>query len=104
GIDADCFEKSDRVAGHWNTDYEALHLITARDQTHFEGFPMPDDYPHFPRRDEVRDYIASYADELGLREHITFDTVVETVDPIGGAEAAGRRGGRMRTRSSAGRS
>lgn len=102
GIDADCFEKSDRVAGHWNTDYEALHLITARDQTHFEGFPMPADYPHFPRRDEVRDYIASYADELGLREHITFDTAVESVDPIGGAEAAGRRGWRMRTRNSAG--
>ncbi|NYJ66591.1 cation diffusion facilitator CzcD-associated flavoprotein CzcO [Pseudoclavibacter chungangensis] len=41
GLDADCFERTDRVGGHWNTDYEALHLITSRDMTHFDGFPMP---------------------------------------------------------------
>lgn len=98
GIDADCFEKSDRVAGHWNTDYDALHLITARDQTHFEDFPMPAHYPHFPRRDQVRDYISSYADEFGLRELITFDTAVESVEPVGGAEAAGSEGWTVRTR------
>ena len=33
GYDVDCFEKSDRVGGHWHTDYEALHLITSRDMT-----------------------------------------------------------------------
>ena len=27
----------------------------------FEGFPMPEHYPHFPRRDQIRDYIASFA-------------------------------------------
>lgn len=99
GLSADCFEKSDRVAGHWNTDYDALHLITARDQTHFEDFPMPADYPHFPRRDEVRDYISSYADELGLRELITFNTSVESVEPIGADTSRGENGWAVRTRS-----
>ena len=61
GHDVDCYEKSDRVGGHWHTDYDMLHLITSRDMTHFEGFPMPADYPHFPRRDQVREYIESYA-------------------------------------------
>lgn len=98
GIEADCFEKSDQVAGHWNTDYDALHLITARDQTHFEDFPMPDHYPHFPRRDQVRDYIASFAEEFGLNELITFDTAVESVEPIGGAQSAGMQGWTVRTR------
>ena len=41
----DCFERSDRVGGHWHTDYECLHLITPRDSSGFEGFPMPADYP-----------------------------------------------------------
>lgn len=102
GIDADCFEKDDRVAGHWNTDYDALHLITARDQTFFEGFPMPADYPHFPRRDQVRDYIVSFAEEFALTDHIRFSTAVEAVEPIGGADSAGTRGWTVRTRSSDG--
>ncbi|MCS4592573.1 NAD(P)-binding domain-containing protein [Brevibacterium sediminis] len=102
GIDADCFEKDDRVAGHWNTDYDALHLITARDQTFFEDFPMPADYPHFPRRDQVRDYIVSFAEEFALTDHIRFSTAVEAVEPIGGANSAGTRGWTVRTRSSDG--
>jgi cation diffusion facilitator CzcD-associated flavoprotein CzcO len=44
GYEVECFEKTDRVGGHWHTDYEALHLITSRDMTAFEGFPMPTDY------------------------------------------------------------
>ena len=48
GREVDCFEATDRVGGHWNTDYDALHLITSRDVTGFEGFPMPADYPAVP--------------------------------------------------------
>jgi cation diffusion facilitator CzcD-associated flavoprotein CzcO len=82
GHDVDCFEKSGRVGGHWHTDYEALHLITARDMTHFEDFPMPAHYPHFPRRDQVRDYIESYAHHHGLYDIIQFNTEVLSVTPV----------------------
>ena len=37
GYEVECFEKTDRVGGHWHTDYDALHLITSRNMTHFEG-------------------------------------------------------------------
>lgn len=82
GYDVDCFEKTDRVGGHWHTDYEALHLITSRDMTHFEDFPMPADYPHFPRRDQVREYIESYARHHGHYDIIRFNTAVTTVTPL----------------------
>ena len=82
GFDVDCYEKTDRVGGHWHTDYDALHLITSRDMTHFEGFPMPRDYPHFPRRTQVVDYLESYAREKGLYDRITFNTEVRSVVPI----------------------
>lgn len=82
GFDVDCFEKSDRVGGHWHTDYDALHLITSRDMTHFAGFPMPAHYPHFPRRDQVRDYIESYAHHHGLYDSIDFNTAVKAVTPL----------------------
>ncbi|MGW6903082.1 flavin-containing monooxygenase [Streptomyces sp. NPDC054940] len=85
GHDVDCFESTDRVGGHWHTDYDALHLITSRDMTAFEDFPMPADYPHFPRRDQVRAYIESYAREHGLYEVIRFGTAVTGVEPVEGA-------------------
>lgn len=98
GHEVECFEKTDRVGGHWHTDYEALHLITARDTTHFEGFPMPTDYPHFPRRDQVRDYIEAYADYADLRKHITFETEVVAVDPVPAGESpVGSAGWRVST-------
>ncbi|WP_159502300.1 NAD(P)/FAD-dependent oxidoreductase [Microbacterium sp. 18062] len=82
GYDVDCYEKTDRVGGHWHTDYDALHLITSRDTTGFEGFPMPAEYPHFPRRDQVREYLESYAREHGHYEIIRFNTPVDSVVPV----------------------
>jgi hypothetical protein len=82
GYEVECFEKTDRVGGHWHTDYEALHLITSRDMTSFEGFPMPEHYPHFPRRDEVRAYIESYARHHGHYDLITFNAEVTSVTPL----------------------
>ncbi|MGO2751101.1 MAG: flavin-containing monooxygenase [Pseudoclavibacter sp.] len=92
GFEADCFEKTDRVGGHWHTDYEALHLITSRDMTHFEGFPMPENYPHFPRRDQVREYIESYARHHGLFDVIRFNTAVTSVVPVATAGPTGSAG------------
>src|SRR4051794_3200585 len=48
GLAFDCFEQSDRLGGHWHTDYESLHLITSRDLSGFAGYPMPSDYPVYP--------------------------------------------------------
>jgi len=95
GYEADCFEQTDRVGGHWHTDYDALHLITSRDQTAFEGFPMPADYPYFPRRDQVRDYIESFARERGLYDEITFGTRVVSVVPLPTEGAPGAAGWRV---------
>ena len=85
GHEVECFEKSDRVGGHWHTDYDALHLITSRDMTHFEDFPMPADYPHFPRREQISSYIESYARHHGHYDAISFNTEIVSVagEPAG---------------------
>ena len=92
GREADCFEASDRVGGHWNTDYEALHLITSRDVTGYAGFPMPADYPLFPSRDQVTGYLNAYADAYDLRERITFGVRVESVVPVETSGSTGSAG------------
>ncbi|WP_231918113.1 flavin-containing monooxygenase [Microlunatus sagamiharensis] len=101
GRTVDCFEASDRVGGHWNTDYEALHLITSRDVTGYAGFPMPADYPLFPSRDQVTAYLNAYADAHDLRPRITFGVRVESVEPVpllnGGPGSTGSAGWVVRT-------
>ena len=63
----DCFEQSDRVGGHWHTDYESLHLITSRDLSGFAGYPMPASCPVFPSRVQMLEYLEGFADETGVR-------------------------------------
>lgn len=89
GFAFDCFEQTDRVGGHWHTDYECLHLITPRDTSGFVGYPMPSSYPHFPSRQQVVDYLESFACNQRLYEHITFDTTVASVTPMGPAGTEG---------------
>jgi hypothetical protein len=97
GFTVDCFEQTDRVGGHWHTDYDALHLITSRDVTAYEGFPMPAHYPLFPRRDEMRAYLESFAEAYGLHEKITFNTTVLRVEPEEPTGTVGSAGWRVYT-------
>jgi thioredoxin reductase len=94
GIAFDCFERSERVGGHWHTDYESLHLITSRDLSGFTGFPMPSDYPVYPSRDQMRTYLERFATDTGVRAHVHFGVRVERITPVG---AAGRDGWRVDT-------
>lgn len=94
GIAFDCFEQTDRVGGHWHTDYESLHLITSRDLSGFAGYPMPADYPVFPSRDQMRNYLEGFADATGIRGHVHFGVRVESVEPLG---PAGRDGWQVTT-------
>ena len=89
GFDVDCYEQSDRVGGHWHSDYESLHLITSRDVSGFAGHPMPPEFPVYPSRDQMRAYIESFADRFELRRHITFDTEVLRVEPDWAGAAQG---------------
>ena len=83
GIEFDCFEQDDRIGGQWHTGYEALHLITPRDCSGFTGYPMPANYPLYPSRDQMRDYLLDFAAARDLVRHVTFQTRVEKIAPEG---------------------
>ncbi len=92
GFDVDCFEKSDKVGGHWNHDYDFLHLITSKTVTGYEHWPMPDDYPTFPSKDLMLKYFNMYAEEFNLFERITFNTEVVSCVPLPGDGLPGSNG------------
>ena len=97
GHEVDCFEKSDVIGGHWNHDYDALHLITSRQVTGYEGFPMPEDWPLFPHRDQMLEYFHLFADNFDLKGKITFNTAVESVEPLTTDGPVGSAGWRVTT-------
>lgn len=65
-------DAGDQIGGIWDVNraetpmYEAAHFISSRTQSGFIDFPMPDDYPDYPRHDQVLRYIQSYATHHGL--------------------------------------
>ena len=83
GLDFDCFEATDRVGGHWHTDYDCLHLITPRNGSGFRGDPMPESWADFPRRAQMLEYIEGFADRHDLLRRVTFNTRVLRLDPAG---------------------
>ncbi|HEY3668502.1 MAG TPA: NAD(P)-binding domain-containing protein, partial [Polyangiaceae bacterium] len=90
GLSFQCFEKSDRVGGNWvfknknglSSAYRSLHINTSRERMQFRDFPMPSDYPDYPRHELIARYFESYARAFGLHQHIAFETGVERALPL----------------------
>jgi indole-3-pyruvate monooxygenase len=50
----------------WLRLYDRLHLHTVKALSGLPGFPMPRDFPRYPSRAQVADYLAAYAKHFGL--------------------------------------
>jgi cation diffusion facilitator CzcD-associated flavoprotein CzcO len=83
GILYDQLEATDHVGGNWaHGVYDSTHIISSRDSTSYEDFPMPPDYPDFPSREQVLAYLNAYVDRFGLRERIEFGHEVVRCEPL----------------------
>lgn len=82
GIPFDGYDGSEDVGGLWNinnkrsTVYESAHLISSKKMTEFKDFPMGDDVADYPSHRELFKYFNDYANHFGLKEHYTFNTLV----------------------------
>jgi len=82
GIAYDQLEADDDVGGNWyHGVYETAHIISSRRTTEYADYPMPADYPDFPSRAQMVDYLRDYARHFRLREHIEFATKVVAIRP-----------------------
>ncbi len=77
-----------RPGGIWDIDrqdspmYESAHFISSRSLSGFPGFPMPADWPDYPRHDRILEYIEAYARHHDLERHITFGVTVTRARPV----------------------
>ncbi|MGC2235761.1 MAG: NAD(P)-binding domain-containing protein [Pyrinomonadaceae bacterium] len=82
GIAYEQIDADSDVGGNWKHGvYRTAHIISSKHTTEYADFPMPADYPDFPSRQQMLDYLESYADEFNLRENIEFNTKVVGVLP-----------------------
>ena len=59
-------EREVHVGHAWRNHYARLHLHTPRGGSGLPGLPMPTSYPRYPSREQVVEYLETYAGKLGL--------------------------------------
>src|SRR5262245_46839813 len=83
-LDFDVFEADSDLGGNWtNGVYDSAYLSSSRKTSGFLEFPMPDTYPDFPSRVQVRDYLQAYAKHFDLRRNIAFEEEVTSLRQAG---------------------
>ncbi|GGA61361.1 monooxygenase [Pseudoclavibacter endophyticus] len=88
GLEVELIERHSQPGGIWNIDnpgspmYASCNFISSRDYGGFIDFPMPSEYPLYPKWHQIRDYIHSFADAFSLRERTRFSTTVTNAEPI----------------------
>jgi indole-3-pyruvate monooxygenase len=66
GVGTLLLEQSDRVGSAWHRHYDRLHMHTDKNNSALPFEPFPKDYPRYPTRDQVIDYLDSYAKKFDL--------------------------------------
>src|SRR5580658_863427 len=74
GLRATVLEKADTVGSVWRRHYDRLHLHTDRGHSGLPGMAMPRSYPTYPSREQVVEYLESYAAHFRIQP--VFDTTV----------------------------
>ena len=60
-------EADSELGGNWyHGVYETVHIISSRKTTEYADYPMPVDYPDFPSRQQMLDYLRDYAEKFQL--------------------------------------
>lgn len=102
GIDVDVVDRNPTIGGMWEIThadsavYESCNFISDKRNSGFIGFPLPDEYPDFPRWDQIRDYIRNFADEYDITSRVELGVEVVSAAPL---TPSGRDGWRVQLSS-----
>jgi putative flavoprotein involved in K+ transport len=72
----------ERVGEAWRNRWDSLQTFTNARYSRLPGFDLPGDQARFPRKDEVADYLETYAHRLDLP--VQLETHVASLGPVAG--------------------
>lgn len=88
GIPFQCYDARDRVGGIWaytqgddkTAAWARLNQNTPRGRYEFSDYPMPKSYPDYPTREQVQNYLESYARHFKFLDNIQLNTSVTSAE------------------------
>jgi len=86
------FDLGKEVGGNWVFDaesghssvFETTHIISSREYSQYDDFPMPESYPVYPSHRQLARYFREYAEHFRLYPRIRFETWVVHCQPEDG--------------------
>jgi len=69
GRSFEILEGNDVIAPAWRAQYDRLHLHTPKSASGLPGLKMPAEWPRYPARDQVIDYLERYRAHYRLEPH-----------------------------------
>lgn len=88
GIPFEIVDAGRVIGGIWDVEreetpmYDSAHFISSRTLSGLPGFPMPQDYPDYPRHDRILAYVQAFARHHDLERHVTLGTRVTRAVPL----------------------
>ncbi len=71
------------LGGYWlNGVHDEAHVLTCKAWFQFKEYPMPDDYPECPSKNQVLAYLHAYAAYWSILSKMTFRTEVKSVEKL----------------------
>jgi indole-3-pyruvate monooxygenase len=68
-------ERDEKVGASWRSHYDRLHLHTSRSTSGLPYLPFPRECGRYPSRDQVVDYLETYARTFGLEPRLREEVV-----------------------------
>ncbi|MFC6236767.1 flavin-containing monooxygenase [Longivirga aurantiaca] len=81
GVPFEVLEATDVVGTAWRHHYDRLHLHTPKSASTLPGTPMPRGWPRYPAREQVVEYLETYAAEHGIEPR--FGQTVSSIERAG---------------------
>jgi cation diffusion facilitator CzcD-associated flavoprotein CzcO len=75
-------EKADKVGAAWRRHYDRLHLHTDKGNSSLPYLPFPAGTPRYPSRQQVINYLETYANQFDLQPH--FGQTATNIEQIDG--------------------
>jgi len=74
-------EKNPYIGGCWlEKSYPNVILQTTKKSYSYSDFPMPKEFPLYPSRKNIMDYLISYCEKHNLLENVNFNSCVKNTD------------------------
>ena len=76
GFDITVYEARSELGGVWANNYRSLRVLEPKWVYGYPDWPWPQETPLFPPAQDVRSYLASYAEHFGIRDCIRLNSRV----------------------------